>query len=283
MALVTYANAGGVTTMTSIDFTQTLTTTRVEPSVSVVRRTLAPGETFTDEATVTVAQTTIPSAVVTLLPGDGGGDDVDVQVKAGMPQGAPRVLTASTSDTPIDASATPRPELERSILPYPYAESITSDDYHGSATGIPFESLGQASVAADAARPSTTVDEVGVSTPLADDVPTTVFETTFVATQTVTVPEEGEVAPTLTDAVVVSTDVIPGVADAPASAPAKGKRDDVWPSDVWVAQGESVAESLGVEVERGADTEKEKREDVWPSDVWAAHIEDVKVENGSMG
>ncbi|KAK5940078.1 hypothetical protein PMZ80_007496 [Knufia obscura] len=189
--VVTY---GGGTSTTNMDFTQTLTTTRVEASVSVVRRTLSPGETFTDvpEATITIVQTSIPSATMTLLPGDGAGNGQG-QVKAGMPQDAASSIT--TSDTPTDASTTPLPEgMGVSILPY---TETSEDGYYGSVTGVP-----------------------------GTDLPTTVVETSYVATQTVTVPGDGEgvAAPT----------------DGAGSVPAKGKRGDVWSSVVWLAHLESV-------------------------------------------
>lgn len=117
----------GTTRTTSINFTSTVTTTRTYESVLVVHSTLAAGEAVSVEPTVTVAQTSIPSATMTLLP----GDDASAGVFAGMPQDAP----ASTSDTPTD------------------------DAYYGSATTVPG----------------------------ADDLPTTVFQTSVVATETVTV------------------------------------------------------------------------------------------------
>jgi len=117
----------GTTRTTSINFTSTVTTTRTYESVLVIHSTLEAGEAVSVEPTVTVAQTSIPSATMTLLP----GDDASAGVFAGMPQDAP----VSTSDTPTD------------------------DAYYGSATTIPGT----------------------------DDLPTTVFQTSVVATETVTV------------------------------------------------------------------------------------------------
>lgn len=250
---VIVTGGGGMMTTTSISFVSTLTTTRVDVVESIVRRTLGPGESF--EPTVTIEQTSIPSAVVTLLPGDASGD---VNIKAGMPQDAP-------------ASITTTPEAEMSILPY--YESTTTDGYYGSATTIPNESMGQASLVADAANlPSTTVDITSVSTPTGvDDLPTTLLETSIVATETVTV--QGTTLPT--DAVATPAGVLPQ--GTVALAAAKEKRDDVWPSDVWLAHLDSASSDQDVEVE----AEMGKRDDVWPSDVWLAHLEAIKPRPGS--
>lgn len=173
---------GGTTSTTSISFTSTLTTTSTYESISVVHSTLKAGESasVSVEPTITVEQTSIPSATMTLLP----GDDASAGVFAGMPQDVASALPAtSTSDTPTDASATPEPKM--SILPY-YRTTFASDDdgYYGSATTIP---------------------GAGES-----ELPTTVLETSVVATETVTVPG----------------------ADASMAPAMKGKRDDVWPGDV---------------------------------------------------
>ncbi|KAK5095531.1 hypothetical protein LTR70_003454 [Exophiala xenobiotica] len=87
---------------------------------------------------------------------------------------------------------------------------------------------------------------------------TTVLETSVVATETVTVPGAD-------------------ASMAPAPAPTmKEKRDDVWPSDVWLAHADSAAG----QAEAGAEGKEEKRGTGWPSDVWLAHLESIKTEAG---